>query len=172
MWLRLAMILIVTTLVGACANKFKTDNFTAPESPISSSARVLVLISEDGQYIDQQYAGSGKMLTDQVEIAVSAHLSDATIAHGNDLPAALEQARSGAADYVVEARILHWEDRATEWSGRPDRITIKLVIWDAKTGQSISTSLERASSQWATFGGDHPQDLLPQLLETWSNRVF
>ena len=36
---------------------------------------------------------------------------------------------AGAADaYFVVSEILHWEDRATEWSGIPDRIEIKLVV--------------------------------------------
>ena len=172
MWRTLAILMIVTTLASGCVNKFKTDSYSPPTRAISSAAKVLILNSADGQYGGKPYANSGKMLTAQVEAAVSTHLSSATVAQENNLSAVLEHAQSNGIDYVIEPKILHWEDRATEWSGKPDRITIKLVIWDAKTGEAVSTSLERASSRWATFGGDHPQDLLPKLLENWSNKVF
>lgn len=172
MWFRISIILIATMLVGACANKFKTDHFTGPSTPISSASGALIMIPEDGQYDGRPYQGSGRMLSNQIEVALSPRVMRVGTTTQKDLPAALAQARSEGFDYVIEPKILHWEDRATEWSGRPDRITIKIVVWETATGRSVSTSQERASSRWATLGGDHPQDLLPKLLESWSSRVF
>jgi hypothetical protein len=74
--------------------------------------------------------------------------------------------------YVFEPVILQWEDRATEWSGKPDRIQIKILLWNPLAKKVVSTAIERASSKWGTFGGDHPQDLLKKLLETYSDRLF
>lgn len=172
MGLRFVLLFVISALVSGCVDKFETESYSPPTSVISSSAKALILRSEDGQYAGKPYLNSGRMLTDQVEIAVASRLAQATVAQASDVESALAQARSTGVEYVIEPRILHWEDRATEWSGKPDRITIKLAIWDAETGEIVSTSLERASSKWATFGGDHPQDLLPKLLETWATRVF
>ena len=58
--------------------------------------------------------------------------------------------------------ILQWEKRATEWSGRPDQIEIQLVIFDAVTKEVLANSSYSGKSKWLTFGGDHPQDLLPE----------
>ena len=63
--------------------------------------------------------------------------------------------------YLVYPTILHWEDRATEWSGRSDKVEIKVVVVDVLTGNTITGSIIKGSSGLATFGGDHPQDLLP-----------
>jgi hypothetical protein len=56
--------------------------------------------------------------------------------------------------------ILSWEDRATEWSGIPDSIEIKLSLYDGASGQELSSVVITGKSKWATLGGDHPQDLL------------
>lgn len=172
MWLKLACVIVATTLVSGCADKFRTDSYSPPTSAISPAAKALIVTSENGSYNGKPYANSGNMLTTQVEIAITSHFAQTSVTAEKDVAAALAQARSNAIEYVIEPKILHWEDRATEWSGRPDRITIKLVVWDAKSGEAIATSLESASSKWATFGGDHPQDLLPKLLASWSNKVF
>jgi len=58
--------------------------------------------------------------------------------------------------YYVASEILHWEDRATEWSGLPDKIEIKVIIYDTKSGREISSAVLSGRSKWTTFGGDHP----------------
>jgi uncharacterized protein DUF4823 len=49
--------------------------------------------------------------------------------------------------YYVETVIMHWEDRNTEWSGIPDRIEIKLIIYDVKTGVEIASSVMNGKSK-------------------------
>lgn len=60
----------------------------------------------------------------------------------------------------MRPEILRWEERATEWSGKPDRIEINIVIFDVETGGSLENSSYSGKSKFFTFGGDHPQDLL------------
>lgn len=74
---------------------------------------------------------------------------------------AVSVAGAADADFLVYPQIVHWSDRATEWSGIPDRITLDLTIYDIATGDVLNRQEIRASSRWATFGGDHPQELLP-----------
>jgi hypothetical protein len=45
-----------------------------------------------------------------------------------DLPC-FKNAASVNFDYFVIPEILHWEDRATEWSGIPDKIEVKISIY-------------------------------------------
>jgi hypothetical protein len=89
-----------------------------------------------------------------------------------DLPTALKNAQAAGTTHVFEPTILNWEDRATEWSGRPDRVTLRYVIYDVATGKPLASTLARASSKWATFGGDHPQDLLPVPTQTFVHGLF
>ena len=60
--------------------------------------------------------------------------------------------------YLIEPKILHWEDRATEWSGKADRVKVSLPLY--RSGSLVGSALVTANSSWWTFGGDHPEDLL------------
>ncbi len=48
--------------------------------------------------------------------------------HGDECLESIDAEKHG---YYVKPEILHWEERATEWSGRSDRIEIQLIIYDA-----------------------------------------
>jgi hypothetical protein len=74
--------------------------------------------------------------------------------------------------YYVEPDILHWEDRATEWSGIPDRIEIKISVYDAISGAELASSIVSGKSKWGTFGGDHPQDLLPEPVNKYVESLY
>jgi Domain of unknown function (DUF4823) len=65
--------------------------------------------------------------------------------------------RSGSG-YSIDPKILHWEDRATEWSGKADRVKVSLSLYHF--GSLIGSALVAANSSFFTFGGDHLEDLL------------
>jgi hypothetical protein len=46
---------------------------------------------------------------------------------------ALLSAEEYEADYLFFQRILHSEDRVTEWSAKPDKVRVKITIVDVKT---------------------------------------
>jgi hypothetical protein len=68
--------------------------------------------------------------------------------------------------------ILHWEDRATEWSGIPDRVEVKLLVLEAQGNKEIASIVISGKSKWATFGGDHPQDLLPEPIKQYVESLY
>ncbi|MEZ9687657.1 DUF4823 domain-containing protein [Vibrio atlanticus] len=74
----------------------------------------------------------------------------------------LEYAKSNEFDYLIFPTILHWEDRATEWSAKPDKVSVKITVVDVKTKVIIKSGIIEGKSGLATFGGDHPQDLLSE----------
>ncbi len=90
----------------------------------------------------------------------------------NELPESLQDARARGADYYIRVEILHWEDRATEWSGLSDKVTIKLLVINSETEAIADSVTIDGKSRWATFGGDHPQDLLEKPLQDYVSRLF
>ena len=169
----LAGTLVILVLVAGCTHKYKSDSFHPPTKQISTEGSAFILTAKDGSYGSKIYPGSGRMLTHATQVAVSRFLNHVEIAQGfNSREEAFVQARSKNISYVFEPTILNWEDRSTEWSGRPDRIAIKIVVWDPVSGKTLASGTERASSKWGTFGGDHPPDLLPRALENFTTRLF
>jgi hypothetical protein len=80
--------------------------------------------------------------------------------------------QSTSVDYFVVPEILHWEDRNTEWSGKKDTLEIKLSVFDAADGTTLATTIISGKSKWATFGGDHPQDLLPEPVNRYVETLY
>ena len=102
------------------------------------------------------------MTANEIRAAFSKYTSSVDVTdscHGDDCLNGINTKKYG---YYVRPVILHWEERATEWSGKPDRIEIQIVIYDAVTKNELANSSYTGKSKWATFGGDHPQDLLPE----------
>ncbi len=67
----------------------------------------------------------------------------------------------------VFAGLLPARATTTEWSGKKDVIEIQIAVVDAASGSALASSVISGKSQWATFGGDHPQDLLPEPLQAY-----
>ena len=49
--------------------------------------------------------------------------------------------------YYAVPDILHWEDRATEWSGIPDKIELKISIYDVTLGSEIASAVVSGKSK-------------------------
>jgi len=150
------------------------DAYTPPATHLDKSASFYVTLPEDGQYDGTVYPNSGSMTAQAPRAALLVHLDKVVVGttKGEDLTAALAQAKQQGLSNVVQTSILNWEDRATEWSGIPDKITLKLAIYDVKTGAVVSSTVTSASSKWGTLGGDHPQDLLPEPTKRFVDPLF
>jgi hypothetical protein len=129
---------------------------------------VLVSVPPDGWYEDIEYRNSGKMTANAVAAAFAKHAKKVEISndcHGDDC---LEKGYG----YYVELEILRWEERATEWSGRPDQIEIQIVVFDVATKTALANSSYSGKSKWITLGGDHPQDLLPEPTNQYVSTLY
>ena len=113
------------------------------------------------------------MTTQAIVAALSAHARIVRAAEG---PASddenLATARSEHLQYLVQPMILHWEERATEWSGKPDRISVRLEVISVLSGDTLDSTVLSGKSRWATLGGDHPQELLPEPLRLYADALF
>lgn len=126
---------------------------------------VAVTLPADGRYGNTIYTGSGAM----TQTAIVGCLREM----GINASEAATDAKPGAVaprTWTVTPLILEWEDRATELSGLPDRIRIELRTTDPAGQLRDATSISGAS-KWATFGGDHPQDMLRPALLPWAQQI-
>lgn len=75
----------------------------------------------------------------------------------------------GDAEYRIVPEILQWEERATEWSGKPDRLKISLPVY--RGGTLIGSSILMAKSSYWTMGGDHPEDLIDAPFDVFAGKL-
>lgn len=168
------VLLLLTLSLAGCVSKYRLDSYEAPTSHLGKQSTFYVALPADGQYGGTTYPDSGAATAQVISATLQLHVDKAVVGTmpAEDLAAAMKQAQQRGLSHVFLATILNWEERATEWSGIPDKITLKLGVYDAQTGKAVSTTVTSASSKWGTFGGDHPQDLLPEPIKRFVDPLF
>ena len=164
--------LVCAAAVTACTATYNAKEVQQATAKLDPTRGVLISTPDNGSYGDTQYQNSGSMTAQAVRAAFLQHTGRADITtncHGEACLSAIDTAKYG---YYIKPEILHWEDRATEWSGKADRLEIQLMVFDAATGALVANSTYTGKSKWATFGGDHPQDLLPEPTRTYVNSLY
>ncbi len=173
LFVRLLVVFSVISVSAACSHKYKVDAIETPGTLIPANSHFYIMLPKDGVYGATEYVGSSNMVVSAVASALLANSAEVTKAtRVETMDQAYESAISASSDYIFQPVIVHWEDRATEWSGRPDRITMRYTIYDVEARKNVASTLARASSKWGTFGGDHPQDLVPGTVNTFLRAVI
>ncbi|KLV05503.1 hypothetical protein ABT56_11040 [Photobacterium aquae] len=168
-------------IIAACLSSLwgcaDSHNLNIAESNVStkinSTNSIYIALSKDGSYGNHYYTGSGNMLSKTIQSSLLKRLNNVEIAKQPELfNDALISAKQGGYDYLFYPTIMHWEDRATEWSAKPDKVTVKISVIDVDTQAEIKSAIVDGKSGLATFGGDHPQDLLPIPVEKFTTALF
>jgi len=172
---RLLTLLFLAMIATGCTSSY---TFTRPVGqnpppPLRSDGSALVALPANGRYGETVYESSGAATGQAVTAAFSSQLARVECGATVESSAAgLARATEGKFTYFIEPTILHWEDRSTEWSGRSDVMILKLVIYETGTQAVVDSVTIEGKSKWATFGGDHPQDLLRDPLKKYVSQIF
>ena len=170
--MRLPSLLILAVLLSACASTYKQAVVSVPSAKLERGQAIAIATPKNGAYERKEYPASGRQTAAVVQAAF-ARFSDQVIVSAScaDL-ACLQGETKQVGGYFVVPEILHWQDRNTEWSGIPDRVEIKIVVTHSQSGTVIASVVIAGKSKWATFGGDHPQDLLPEPIRQYVDGLY
>ncbi len=163
-----ALLLVPVVLTG-CASTYNMEVLKSPSGKLQRTHSVAIQTPSNGSFGGQSYSGSGKMTAGAFKSGFSKYSSDVkSVSDG--------KTRSDYAGlkkmYYVEPKILHWEERATEWSGKRDKIEIKVNVYDTSSMNNVSSVVFTGKSKWLTLGGDHPQELLPKPIEDYLKTLY
>ena len=168
--MRWIIALLVIAATGCNAN-YKQTVLIEPKSRMEAGMPVVIATPADGAYGVRPYKNSGRMVAAALREAIISHSKQADIAEESS-GTGLDRFSVDKYRYYIEPTILHWEDRATEWSGKSDRITVQIDLFDLQTHDKIAASVIEGKSKWATFGGDHPQDLLLDPFRQYFDQLY
>jgi len=159
-----APVIALSILMFGCADSHTIKNTHSYSNvKLESQSKVYVAMSKNGEYGEYYYGSSGKMVSQVIQSTLLVKLHTIQLAQQpEEYKMALDKAESNGFDYLVFPTILHWEDRATEWSGIPDKVQVKISVIDLKSQAEVKSGIIDGKSGLFTFGGDHPQDLLPE----------
>jgi len=172
--MRCLFIISSTILLWSCTANFQQIDLTdKPQSKLDPRGKVLVATSQDGRYDTINYSGSGQMTSQVIVTAFAKHAKHISITTScSSIDSCLNDAKNNGQSYLVYPEILHWEERATEWSGKPDRIEVKITLLTVDNGEIIHSAIISGRSKWATLKWDHPQDLLPSPINTYVSSLY
>jgi hypothetical protein len=160
-------------LLSGCADTHQLTRATGKGLAPAQHASAYVSLPRDGQFGHIAYPGSGALTAQAVAAAFSPYFEKVIVGMKTEDSAAAQQtAKTSGYAYVLHPEILHWEDRATEWSGRPDEMAVKISVIDANTGEALDSAVVSGKSGLATFGGDRPEHLLPNPLADYAATLF
>lgn len=166
---------VLILLLIACSHSYHANRLNAevPSPKLDRNGSAYISTPNDGKYGAILYNSSGNTTAQETANAFSPFLATITIGgSASSIEEALRTARHGSFTYLIYPTILHWEDRATAWSGLRDRLTLKLEIVEIATGRILDSMIIEGQSRWFTFGGDHPEDLLPEPIQAYASSLF
>jgi hypothetical protein len=177
--MKTALIIVLTSTLTACiavptsqTNPVRGDLIIAR----NANAPVCIVVPEDGSYNGHAYIRSGLLIANRIEHFVQKiGRSTCQVTKGTEsFQAACIQA---GAEMVLVPQILTYENRATGWSGKPDRIEIRLTlanIWQLDRERTVvyearSNILASAFLEW---GNANPVALLGAEFGETIERLF
>ena len=156
------VLMCLASLSAMAAPKYRVEEVVNTGVTLTSADSVYIVVPRDGEYGSKPYRGSGQATANATRAAFARHLQRTTVVPGQ-VGETTEQSISAASasghSYYCQLEIFQWVDRATEWSGKRDKIEIKLSLYDTATKQLVRSAIIEGFSKFWTFGGDHPQDL-------------
>lgn len=163
---------IISLFLFGCADTHQLVRTTNNQISLSKDKPVLIIAPKDGQYGGQYYAGSGATTAQIITASFAKYTLQIDAVKNKDFKSAISYAKENNYYYLVYPLILHWEDRATEWSGISDKVSVKISILEVSSGSELDSVIIEGESGLATIGGDHPQDLLPKPIDEYVKGLF
>lgn len=163
------------TAIGllGCVDTHTIRQVTQPVMKIPVTSSFYVAVPSDGKFDRITYTGSGKKAADTIASALHKHSPVVTTGlYPQSREDATAAARDAHATYLVLPTILHWEDRATGWSGRPDVVEMSVEVIDLAIGAVVASGSIGGKSRWGTLSDDKPEDLLPDPVNDYISQLF
>lgn len=152
---------VSVALLAGCSASYRQQRIGNPSQSLDRSKTVYVAVPADGGYGGKPALGSGQQVAQSLAAAFSQVGVDTKLAEKHEeRDAVLAAARNSGASYVAEATLANWEQRATEWSMRPSRLSVTVRILDASTGKPIDTTVLDSRSRVMSLTSTSPASLV------------
>lgn len=140
---------------------------------LNTNATAYVSLPEDNSSNGHLYSGSGREVATEIEFIFSKYLNQVAVGTSVEtFDEGLLSAKSFGYTYFIHPQLIQWEDYATQWSGIPDKLTLKVTIVSVESGAIIDKLLVDGNGPIMTFSGGHPLDISKKSLEEWAKSIF
>jgi hypothetical protein len=166
------ILILALSIAAGCSATYETVGGSSVVQKLQAES-VYVAVPANGKYNATVYVESGNQTAQAITEALRALVSQ--VSRGSvpeSVDVALARAGEGGFQYLCFPTILHWGERATQWSGKPDRIQIRLDVLAVASGQLVDSFTFSGKSKWMTLGGDAAHELLSEPLRNYADARF
>ena len=164
------IVLTATFLMSGCTASYQSE-FMTPQASMQDQTSILIVTPEFGRFEAAEYSTSG--------IEVASALAQELKQYSPQIstiptPVTIENITDGDLqkfDYIFIPQILHWEDRATGWSMKPDRIKIRFDIFNNQR-QLVNSYLITGRSAYIVWISKTPDSLLRKPIRDMLKKFF
>ena len=130
---------------------------------INVEGKVLILAVIDGQEQGQAPAnGSGRGMVSALRKTLMQHGISISTSEATSQIQGLEEAGKLGFDYVLKCVITEWEDNATAWSGKGDKLRISIDMFDVKSKSMVAASSHYRIATGFTFVSGTPDRFMDE----------
>lgn len=165
------LLLIGLVALTGCSAHYRSTEMKTSTEKLKQNVPILISIPEDGFYGSTVYLGSGHETASAIQTAFL-HYSDKVILSNSCKEIECLSQLASSESYLVIPQILNWEDRATEWSGKRDKLEVKISVYNSSNMMLINSTIFNGESKFITWGGDHPQDLLAEPVNSYISKLY
>ena len=168
--MRNVLLLFVAILLSGCFATYTQVNMSLPTTKLAKGSSVFIATPENGSYGDREYHYSGMRTASAVSVAFAKFSNNIKVSQECKDFGCLKEKDTKSFDYYIIPEILHWEDRATQYSAKPDRIKVKISVYDSETENELASTIITGKSDYV-FGG-LPQDLLAKPINAYIESLY
>lgn len=174
--MRYSAFLAIFLLAAGCSgpNTYTLNSpMVQPVPRLDRAASAYVSIPREGAFGPTIYPGSAAAVAEIIREEFSNYLKEVTTSKElQSLEKAFESAKAVGSDYLIYSELVHWEDRATNWSTITDKIKVSIGIYRVSSRKLLdSVMIEGENSSWQFFNNP-PQDILPDAIEEYAKKLF
>ena len=146
--------------IGCATSRINTQ--VPQKSKIDKTKIIYVMQAKDGAYGGKTYKGSGLNVSKIILRTLRNVQPLAQLVEETNEADAIKIAKQKDASYLIVPDLLHWEDRATAWSGYRDKVKIELRLLSLNPIETISSQTYYTTNNSITFLNTKPEDLLDE----------
>ena len=144
---------VVAGLALGCAYQKTAGTAIAgdPGPVVAPAEKVGVLLAADVAYKNDTNEGNGRQLSARTLAIVRSKFPVAQLIETTDEEKGIAMCRERGIRYLVAPAIRHWEEHATNWSGRRDKVEVDVRLLQVEPLAVLRTVTFEAKNNWFTF---------------------
>lgn len=171
---RLFLAATAASLLVACSvPRQAKEGGTLPGQHVDPTQRVLVLAIKDGQEQGEPVAaGSGQGLVDALRRSLATHQVPLSATPDMTLEQGFADAERGGFTYVLKGTITHWEDNATAWSGKGDKLNISTELYDVRSRTLVTAATDKRTATGFTMVSGTPDRFMDEVANGALSQIY